>query len=87
MSAIKVVCKITYLNAKVYVGQDLADSANDFGGEASALLAKDFARERRRDFTIRRERLWESKSATDKKVSQKDVEFILALRFNASCRL
>ena len=82
MSAIKVVCTITYPNGKVYVGQDLADGINDFGSAASVLLAKDFARDQRRDFTLRRELLWESESAADKEVSQEDVEFILALRFN-----
>ncbi len=84
MSAIKVVCQITYLNGKAYVGQDLADSANDFGSAASTLLAKDFARDQRRDFAAQRELLWESESAADKEVSQEDVEFILALCFNDS---
>lgn len=82
MSTYKVVYKITYPNGKIYVGQDLTDSINYFGSAASALIAKDFTREQRRDFTIRKEILWESESATDKEVSQKEVEFILALRSN-----
>lgn len=78
----KVVYKITYPNGKIYVGQDLTDSINYFGSANSALIAKDFNREQCRDFTIRKEILWESETATDKEVSQKEVEFILTLRSN-----
>jgi len=78
----KVIYKITYPNGKIYVGQDITDSINYFGSANSALIAKDFTREQRRDFTIRKEILWESEAATSKEVSQKEVEFILALRSN-----
>lgn len=78
----KVIYKITYPNGKIYVGQDITDSIDYFGSANSALIAKDFTREQRRDFTIRKEILWESEAATSKEVSQKEVEFILALRSN-----
>ena len=78
----KVVYKITYPNGKIYVGQDLTDSINYFGSADSALIAMDFTREERRDFTINKEILWESESATDSEVRQKEVEFIQALRSN-----
>jgi hypothetical protein len=78
----KVVYKITYPNGKIYVGQDRTDSINYFGSADSALVAKDFTREERRDFTIRRELLWESETASDAELSQVEAEFIRKLRSN-----
>lgn len=78
----KVIYKITYPNGKIYVGKDLTDSINYFGSANSALIARDFTREQRRDFTIRREILWESESATDSEVNAKEVELILTNRSN-----
>lgn len=72
----KIVYKITYPNGKIYVGKDLTDSINYFGSASSNLIAKDFTREQRRDFTIRKEILWESETATDSDVSRKEVEYI-----------
>jgi hypothetical protein len=78
----KVIYKITYPNGKIYVGKDLTDSINYFGSASSALIAKDFTREQRRDFTIRKQILWESETATDSEVSQREVEFIRELKSN-----
>jgi hypothetical protein len=72
----KVIYKITYPNGKIYVGKDLTDSINYFGSASSDLVAKDFTRNQRRDFTIRRELLWESENASDEEVNQKEIEFI-----------
>lgn len=60
----KVIYKITYPNGKIYVGKDLTGSINYFGSADSTLIAKDFTREQRRDFPIRREILWESESVS-----------------------
>jgi len=78
----KVIYKITYPNGKIYVGQDVTDSVNYFGSASSALIAKDFTREQRQSFAIRKDVLWESDSASDAEVSRKEVEFILALQSN-----
>lgn len=78
----KVIYKITYPNGKIYVGKDLTDSINYFGSADSDLIAKDFTREQRRDFTIRKQILWESELAPDSEVNQKEVQFILKLRSN-----
>ncbi len=78
----KIIYKITYPNGKIYVGQDLTDSINYFGSASSELIAKDFTREQRRDFTIRKEILWESESASHFEVTQKELEFIQNLRSN-----
>lgn len=80
--ATKVVFKITYPNGKIYVGMDLTGSINYFGSANSALIARDFTAEQRRDMTIRREFLWESYEAADADVRRKEVEFIRALRSN-----
>jgi len=78
----KVIYKITYPNSKIYVGKDLTDSINYFGSADSKLIEKDFTREQRRDFTIRKEILWESESASDNEVNQKEIEFITLLGSN-----
>ncbi len=48
-----VIFKITYPNGKIYVGQDRTDDINYFGSANRDLIARDFTREQRRDFTIR----------------------------------
>ena len=78
----KVIYKITYPNQKIYVGKDFTDSINYFGSAQSELIAQDFLREHRRDFTIRKEILWESATASDREVNQKEVEFIVAFQSN-----
>ena len=78
----KVVYKITYPNGKIYVGQDVTGSISYFGSPKSALVAADFTREQSRDFTVRKEILWESDSAPNEEVDAKEIEFILALRSN-----
>jgi hypothetical protein len=78
----KVVYRITYPNGKIYVGKDLTDTINYFGSADARLIAADFSPEQRRDFTIRREVLWESATTSDSEVNAKEVEFIRALRSN-----
>lgn len=78
----KVIYKITYPNGKIYVGKDLTDSINYFGSANSNIIAKDFTREQRRDFTIRKEILWESDAASDSEVNQKEIDFIISLESN-----
>ena len=80
--AFKVIYKITYPNGKIYIGKDLTDAANYFGSASSKLIAQDFPREQRRDFSIRKEILWESEEADDATVSAKEVELIRKYRSN-----
>lgn len=80
--AYKIIYKITYPNGKIYVGKDLTDSINYFGSASSFIIALDFTREQRKDFTIRREVLWESETASDQEANAKEVEFIRMLRSN-----
>src|SRR5688572_13778365 len=78
----KVIYKITYPNGKIYIGSDLTDSINYFGSANNAIVAADFTREQRRDFTIRREILWESETASHSEVCLKEVEFIRLFKSN-----
>lgn len=78
----KVIYKITYPNGKIYIGQDLTDSINYFGSANSKLIEKDFKREQRRDFVIRKEILWESETTSNQEVNTKEVEYILLFRAN-----
>jgi len=81
---VKYVYKITYSNGKIYIGKDLTGSIRYFGSPNNLLLEKEFTDEQKKDFTIRREILWQSEDATDKEVNKKEVEFILALKSNDS---
>ena len=78
----KYVYKITYPNGKIYIGKDLIGEFNYFGSANSALIEKDFTIEERRDFTIRKEILWESKNASDEKVGKKEMELIESNKSN-----
>lgn len=77
-----VIYKIIYPNGKIYIGQDRTNSINYFGSAENNLIAKDFTLEQRRVFTITREILWESESANQSEVTQKEVEFIRQYRSN-----
>jgi hypothetical protein len=77
-----VVYKITYPNGKIYVGQDRTDSINYFGNADNDLIAAEFTREERRSFTITRDILWESETASQSEVTQKEIEFIRLYRSN-----
>ena len=78
----KVIYKITYPNGKIYIGQDITDSINYFGSANSKLIEKDFTREQWRDFTIRKEILWESETASNSEVNRLEIEYILKYRSN-----
>ncbi|KAA3629198.1 MAG: GIY-YIG nuclease family protein [Proteobacteria bacterium] len=78
----KGIYKITYPNGKIYVGKDLTDSINYFGSVSSELIANDFTPAQRRDFVIRKEILWESATASNAEVNQKEIEFVHKLQSN-----
>jgi hypothetical protein len=79
---VKVVYKITYPNGKIYIGQMRYVSARYFGSPDRNLVTKDFTLEQFRDFTVRRQILWESETATPSELTAKEHEFIIALRSN-----
>jgi len=79
---VKVVYKITYPNGKIYVGSDVTDSPNYFGSASNELIRQDFTRDQLRDFTIRKEILWESHDATRSHVLRVEGQYIRELRSN-----
>lgn len=76
----KVIYKITYPNGKIYIGKDLTDTITYFGSVNSDLVAKDFTREQRKDFTIRKEILFESDNENE--INKKESEYILMYQAN-----
>lgn len=78
----KVIYKITYPNDKIYIGKDLTDTLNYFGSANSELIERDFTREEQQKFTITKEILWESKTASNQEVNQKEIEYIRAYQSN-----
>jgi hypothetical protein len=78
----KVVYKITYPNGKIYIGKDLTDDINYFGSADEQAIARDFSREKRKNFVITREILWESDTATIKEVNPKEIELIRKFKSN-----
>lgn len=78
----KVVYLITYPNGKIYIGSDATGSANYFGSASSKLIAKDFTWAELRDFTIRKQILWESAIASDSELRQAEVALIRKHRSN-----
>lgn len=78
----KVIYKIIYPNGKIYIGKDLTDDINYFGSANKNLIEKDFTRDQRRNFAIRKEIIWESETASEEEVNQKEIEFIKSFRSN-----
>ena len=81
----KQVYKITYPTGKIYVGKDSIGSARYMGSPNMDLVNADFETlpdEIRRDYTLRKQILWESATATEAELSAKEVEMIRKYRSN-----
>jgi hypothetical protein len=82
---VKQVYKITYPTGKIYVGKDSIGSHRYMGSPDPAIVNTDFANlpeEQRRSYSLHKEILWESETATETELAAKEVEFIRALRSN-----
>ncbi|ASO20097.1 hypothetical protein FHR81_000220 [Actinoalloteichus hoggarensis] len=78
----KIVYKTTFPNGKIYVGSDRTDDIRYLGSVDKDLVARDFTREERRAFVVRRQILWESDTATDSEMRAQENLFIRELRSN-----
>ena len=81
----KQVYKLTYPTGKIYIGKDSIGSARYMGSPNLALVNADFASlpdDQRRDYSIRKEILWESETASEAALSAKEVELIRKYRSN-----
>lgn len=74
--------KITYPNGKIYIGKDLTNTTNYFGSANSKLIELDFSVEEMRDFTVRKEVIWWSDTATDIEVNLEEVKLIRQFQAN-----
>lgn len=61
---------------------DLTGTLLYFGNADSEYVATDFSSEVQKDFTVRKEVLWESETATDGEARQKEVEIFRQLQSN-----
>jgi hypothetical protein len=78
----QVIYKITYPNGKIYIGQDRTDSINYFGSASNDLIEKDFTRDQKSDFTIRKEIIWESETSSIEELNQMEIMFIEKFQSN-----
>lgn len=78
----KVIYKIIYPNGKIYIGKDLTNTLNYFGSANSNYIEQDFTRSQQKDFTVRKEIIWESDTASDAEVNMKEVEIIRHFKSN-----
>lgn len=61
----KVIYKIIYPNGKIYIGKDLTNTLTYFGSVNSELVAKDFSEQQMRDFSVRKQIIFESESTEE----------------------
>jgi len=79
----KIIHKITYSNGKIYIGSDNTDDILYFGTPDRELVQKDFSREQRRNFVIRRDILLElSDDIPDPEVRKIENKYILENKSN-----
>ncbi len=75
----KQVYKITYPTGKIYIGKDSVGSYRYFGSPDIATVNADFMRltgQQRRDYTVRKQILWESEDASEEELSAMEIKFI-----------
>ncbi len=81
----KQIYKITYPNGKIYVGKDSVGSYGYFGSPNTKVVNADFESlpdEARKNYTIRKEILWESSDCSESELRAKEREVIQELRSN-----
>ena len=75
----KQIYKITYPTGKIYIGKDKVGSYRYFGSPAIDVVNADFeslSEKERRDYTGRKQILWESESCSESELAAKEVEYI-----------
>lgn len=75
----KQIYKITYPTGKIYVGKDAIGSYRYMGSPSIDVVNADFEQlpeHQRKDYTIRKQILWESDSCTDREFAEMEVQFI-----------
>jgi hypothetical protein len=81
----KQVYMITYPTGKIHIGKDAYGSYRYFGSPDMEIVNEDFAtlpKSLLMDYTVRKQILWESETATDAELSATEVEMIHKYRSN-----
>ena len=81
----KQIYKITYPTGKIYIGKDSVGSHRYFGSPNMDIINEDFAtlpEAIRKDYSVRKEILWESEGCTESELSQMEVRYIREFRSN-----
>jgi len=81
----KQIYKITYPTGKTYIGKDSVGSYRYFGSPDIDVVNNDFqslTEEERKDYTVRKEILWESESCSESDLAAKEVEYIQSHQSN-----
>ena len=75
----KQIYKLTYPTGKIYIGKDRYGSYRYFGSPDIDIINADFEKlpdEIRKDYSVRKEILWESEDCSEEELSAKEVELI-----------
>ncbi|CAB0151822.1 hypothetical protein PSI9734_02182 [Pseudidiomarina piscicola] len=70
---------VTYPTGKIYIGKDSVGSYRYFGSPDIAVVNRDFenlSEAVKRDYTVRKQILWESLNCSEAELAQKEVEMI-----------
>lgn len=81
----KQIYKITYPTGKIYIGKDSIGSHRYFGSPDMDIINEDFQNlpeEICKDYTIRKQILWESEDCNESELSQKEIEYIRKFQSN-----
>ena len=81
----KVIYKITYPTGKIYIGKGRHGSARYMGSPNRLLIDADFEslpEEIRRSYSLHKEILWQSETASEAELARKEVEFIRKYKAN-----
>jgi len=82
----KQIYKITYLPTnKIYIGKLAYESFRYFGSPSKNVVDEDFKKlpiEQQKDYSVRKEILWESATCTDSELSAKEIEYIKIYQSN-----
>ena len=81
----KQIYKITYPTGKIYIGKDSIGSHRYMGSPDMNLVNADFAllpAEARRGYSVQKEVLWESETASESELAGKEIEFIRMYKSN-----
>ena len=76
---------ITYPTGKIYIGKDSVGSHRYFGSPDMDIINTDFlslSEEVRKDYTIRKQILWESEDCSETELAKKEVVFIREYQSN-----